>query len=286
MVLLTCAFVNCSNSDEPDPVLPEPDPEPESPNKALSGIWSRKGVQGYWVINNDGEVKDVMIHHIFVTSSLDINRDSVIVNNNGEFNIDFLPEKNTITVDKGGVKSVADVETMESSKIVYKDQETDEVTTMKKRSDYNIGAPESIEGFLLCASRFKVHGIVFGQNNKLSQYFYYDAIIDYPEAKYTYTKGEGNKATLKYDLTYRINPEKVKIYTGNMNVNLDVTFEYHGELEMEFWGHAYPDDPKSTFWLGEFDGKVHSKVTNNRTGAVTVSVIEGKKLFALEVPED
>ena len=54
---------------------------------------------------------------------------------------------------------------------------------------------------------------------------------------------------------------------------------------MEFWGHAYPDDPESTFWLGEFDGKVHSKVTNNRTGAVTESVIEGKKFFALTVPE-
>ena len=78
LILLTCVFFNCSESNEPQ-IEPEPEPEPELPNKALAGVWTIKAAPGTWLVNSDGEAKDVMITHVFTNSSLDINRDSIIM---------------------------------------------------------------------------------------------------------------------------------------------------------------------------------------------------------------
>ena len=284
LILLTCVLFNCSESNEPQ-IEPEPEPEPELPNKALAGVWTIKAAPGTWLVNSDGEAKDVMIHHVFTNSSLDINRDSIIVTERSQFKLDYKPEEKLLTMVKDDVQTHYNVLSMEPTKIELEDKETTKTKTLKRISDYIVEAPESVEGFLLCANRFKVHGIVFSPNETLKQYFYYDAVIDYPVASYKYTKGGGNKAKIVYDLTYRINPDKVKIFTGRFDVYLDITFEYHGELDLEFYAHAYADKPNQEYYLGEFEGKVHSKVTNNRTGAVTESDITGRKYFALQTPD-
>lgn len=148
--------------------------------------------------------------------------------------------------------------------------------------NYCTEAPESIEGYYLCANRFKVHGMAFGINGVARQYFYYDEVIDNLISEYEYKKGEGNKAKLTYHVKYRINPNKVILFTGNTNAGIDITFDLQGELDLTFYCYRTDTD----HYIGEFNGKVISQVTNNRTGAVSNSEITGLKYFALERIEE
>lgn len=55
---------------------------------------------------------------------------------------------------------------------------------------------------------------------------------------------------------------------------------------MTFWSYVYDEKYKTELYTGEFDGKVTSIVTNNRTGKVTTSEITGVKPFAMMTPDE
>lgn len=283
LIILLCAFVCCSDSDEPNP---EPEPEPEPPIKVFEGHWLKSATPYQWIIDKNGDVKTIMIEHVYNNSSLNIYRDSVRVKINNEFKLDFIPEDSLLTITEGEQKSQARVTTLEPELIKFVDLETEKETKLKRRGVYCTAAPKSIENLYLAALRYKVHGMLFRSAGEVLQYYHYEEVIDYEISEYTYQPGEDNKAHLKYHVKYRINPNKVISYTRNPNAGIDITFDIQGELDMTFWSYVYDEKYKNELYTGEFDGKVTSIVTNNRTGKVSTSEITGVKPFAMMTPDE
>lgn len=285
LILLACMFFNCSDSNEPKNE-PEPEPEPELPIKVFEGHWLKSTTPYQWIVDKNGDVKSISIEHVFNNSSLDIYRDSVRVKINSEFKLDFIPEDNMLTITEGEKKSEALVTTLEPDRIKFKDLQTEKETTLKKRGVYCTAAPKSIAGLYLAALRYKVHGMLFRSVGEVLQYYHYEEVIDYEISEYTYQPGDDNTAHLTYHVKYRINPNKVISYTGNPNAGIDITFDIEGELDMTFWSYVYDEKYKTELYTGEFDGKVTSIVTNNRTGKVSTSEITGVKPFAMMTPDE
>ncbi len=279
--ILMCAFVCCSDSDEP-----KTEPEPELPIRAFEGHWIKNASPYQWIIDKNGDVKTVSIEYVISISSLDINRDSVRVKVNNEFKLDFMPEDSILTITEGEQKSQALVTTLEPVLITFTDLETEKETKLRKRGVCCTAAPKSIENLYLAAHRYKVHGMLFRSAGEVLQYYYYEEVLDYEISEYTYQPGDDNTAHLKYHVKYRINPNKVISYTGNPNAGIDITFDIQGELDMTFWSYVYDEKYKTELYTGEFDGKVTSIVTNNRTGKVTTSEITGVKPFAMMTPDE
>lgn len=94
--------------------------------------------------------------------------------------------------------------------------------------NYCAAAPASIAGFYMSAKRFIAHGMLYGEEGHVRQYFYYDEVTDEEISEYTYTPGEGNKANLRYHVKYRLNPEKLSAFTGK-NVITDITLDVIGD---------------------------------------------------------
>lgn len=289
LMFIAVMFFSCSDSENSD-VEPLPEPVPENYNKIFAGQWTNRGTRdGQWVIDENGNVRVLRINHVFVSSSVDITRDSSFVSFDRAFTLDYKPDTQSVTFteqDSAGTVTLADMLSVEPNLITFAYPATADTCQLKKNGEFCSVAPESISGFYMSAQRYKVHGLLFGPQGIARQFFYYDDVIDYDIADYVYTRGEGNKAHVSYHVKYRLNPEKVKIFAEVDNFKSDVTFDLVGELDLTFLTYVEGSKTSSECYMGEMDGKVTATVTNNVKNTTTVSEVVGRKYFALTRDEE
>lgn len=285
LVAIACVFVNCSSNDDPNPDPEEPQ-QPANPNAALAGLWSEFMMPGYWIISPQGEATLLQINVISVSSKYKLGIDSTLVECAGQMKLDYNPDKKTIKVTANGVEKEASVEAIEANKIQYKLPDAGDLVKLSREGNYISEAPRSIEGFHMCALRYKVHGILYGSLGEAQQHFYRSEIVDNIISSYTYTKEEGNKAHISYHVKYHLNNDKQRVFFNAPNVNFtDATFELKGELDLTFFAYLPATDYNTATYFGEFDGNVEYEVTNHRTEKVTKQTVTGKKYFALIATE-
>lgn len=293
LVALACLFMNCSSNDDPtlepnpdEPKPEEPQPEPSNPNSALAGLWSEFMTPGYWVISPKGEATKLQINVISISSKYKLGIDSTLVDCVGQMNLDYNPDNKKLKVTTDGVAQVASVVALDTDKINYQLPDAEDLVKLSREGDFITEAPRSIEGFYMCAHRYKVHGLLFGTLGEAQQHFYRSEIVDNIISSYTYTKGEGNKAHISYHVKYRLNADKQKVFFNAPNVNFtDATFELKGELDLNFFAYLPATKYNTATYFGEFDGNVVYEFTNNRTEKLTTQIVTGKKYFALIATE-
>lgn len=290
------SFCSCSDTDsdietpeKPDTENPEPEPEPEPENynKVFAGEWSLIGSDDptwEWIIDDNGMVRALRVSYVMngASGSKKIWADSSFVECDKMFTLDYNPDFQTVTFTENENTRQASVLSVADDKIEFKEEESANTLILLKNGSWCGGAPESIEGFHLSANRYKAHGLRFYPNGVCTQNFYYDDVVDNLISEYTYTKGEGNKAKIVYHIQFRLNPDKQKIFTGVTTAKFsDITFDVKGELDMTFFTRMEGGKNADERYLGEFEGNVHTTVTNNNTGKVTEQDITGHKYFAL-----
>lgn len=289
---VTPIFFSCSDPEDsqapqgPEIDDPQTPQEPENPNKVLAGQWSLgRQKEGQWVVDENGKGVALRMNHVFVFSSVDIYRDSSFVEHIKDFNLDYHPTQQTLTISIGDSVAETDIISIEPERITYAFPSTQDTVKMKKVGEYCLEAPDNIQGLYMSAQRFKMHGIYFGSNNEAVEYFYYPEVVDNIISEYEYSKGEGNKAHLSYHVRYRLNPDKVREETGVANYS-DVTFDLTGELDLTFLSHVEGSQTNSEYYFGEMEGAVTAVVTNNKTLKETTTVVDGRRYFGLSSADD
>lgn len=272
-------YDNPDNIEQPDTTV---QPEPVNPNAALAGLWSKRLEPGIWYIDSLGHALVLQHEHVFAMGNPDIYNDSSYVAVVKAFDMNLLPETNTLafTFPENDSTEVNDIVSLEPSKILFANPLTADTTTLRRTGYCVSAAPESIAGFYMSANRFKLHGMVYGPEGKVTQHFYQDDVIDYINSSYTYTPGEGKTAHLSYHVTYHLNPTKVEMLTGVKNYS-DLTFDVTGELDLTFFAHIEAAKNTDECYYGEMDGEVTCVLTNHKKNTTTTTAVTGKRLFGL-----
>lgn len=286
-------FFSCGDTADDDADTPgNPDnientdstvlPEPVNPNAALAGLWSKRFEPGIWYIDSLGHALVLQHEHVFPMGNPDIYNDSSFVAVANAFEMNILPEANTLTFTFPGIDStmVNDIVSLEPSKILFANPLTADTTTLRRMGDCVSAAPESIAGFYMSANRYKLYGMVFGAQGVARQRFYMDDVIDYSNSSYTYTPGEGKTAHISYHVTYHLNPTKVEMLTGVKNYS-DLTFDVTGELDLTFFAHIEAAKNTDECYYGEMNGDVTCVLTNHKKNTTTTTRVAGKQFFGL-----
>lgn len=279
-VVLTAVAVSCGDDEEQAPII---DPIEKNPNAVFAGQWITNDFMkdGIWIIDPNGQAKSVFKRVVWNMGSLDIYRDSSFVELNNEFSMNLNPKTGALDITQGDSVTTAQMVSLEDNRITFEYPTTRDTVVMKKKGEYCTTAPANIEDFYMSANRFKMHGMLFRSNQRALEFFYIFDVVDNLISEYTYTPGEDNKAHLSYHVKYRLNPEKVRLVTGNSNYKTDVTFDITGELDLTFLTHEEEGKNTDECYIGEMEGEVTGVSINNRTGKESSSTVTGKRLFAL-----
>ena len=274
------------NDPESDIEQPVIDPVEEDHGKLLAGEWkSNVDKMGMWVIDEDGHVQVLSVNVDIVLGGIDNHRDSTIVKASRVFDLDFNPTDSTVTITEDGVSRETKVIKNVPDTVHLKDFATEDTIKLVRKGEFCSESPESLEGLYLFASRYKVHGIKFAPEGVAMQYFYYDEMVDPIVSRYEYTRLEGNKAHISYDISYRLNSEKQQEELGgSLSKYPDATFELRGELDLTFLSHSVSKYDERYF--GEMEGNVVAILTNNKTGKKTTSKIGGRRYFGMSSVDD
>lgn len=281
-IMLTAVTVGCDDDDVNDPVE-------KYPNAVFAGQWTTNNFlkDGIWIIDPNGQAKSVFKRVVWPMSSLDIYRDSSFVELDHEFSMNLAPGTGALNIIQGDSVANAQMVSLEDNRITFEYPATRDTVVMKKKGEYCTTAPADIKDFYMSANRFKLHGMLFRSNQRALEFFYIFDVVDNLISEYTYTPGEGNKAHLSYHVKYRLNPEKVRLVTGNSNYKTDITFDITGELDLTFLTHEEEGKNTDECYIGEMEGEVTGVITNNLTGKESSTTVTGKRLFALtKVDED
>lgn len=275
-IMLTAVTVGCDKNIDDDPVE-------EYPNAVFAGQWTTNNFMkdGIWIIDPNGQAKSVFKRVVMVISGPDIHRDSSFVELKHEFSMNLTPGTGVLNIIQGNSVANAQMVSLEDNRIIFAYPATRDTVVMKKKGEYCTTAPANINDFYMSANRFKLHGMLFRPNQKAFEFFYYFEVVDNLISEYTYTPRGGNSAHLSYHVKYRLNPEKVRLVTGNNNYKTDATFDITGELDLTFLTHEKEGKNTPECYIGEMEGEVTGVVTNNITGKKSSATVTGKRLFAL-----
>lgn len=281
LLVLSIMCFNCSDPDVPTPEpQPEPEPEPTLTTKDLAGLWSANEVMGQWIIDTEGNVRIVLQNHLI--QSTKYKRPLVYVSVEDAFRFDLnINTDSVLSKIEEDTTIVTKFISYEPKLMSYVDTVAKDTTTLFRDGDYCAVAPETIVGYQLSARDNKVHGLRFGANSEVFQDAYVDEVVDVIYTSYTYTKGEDNKAHLSYHITYRLNPDKIKEYTGKNSNYSDITYDIIGEIDLTFLSHEAAGKFNDENYYGETNGNVSITTTDNKSGMTRVVTVNDNRIFSL-----